>query len=233
MKVAIMQPTYLPWSGYFGLLNSVDLFIFLDSVQFERRSWQQRNQIKITNGSQWLTVPVNSKGKREQKINEVEIDLNSRYYEKHQKSIILNYNKSLFFSNTSKAIFEVFEKNINNLSCLNIELIKVLNNLLGIKTKTLMSSDLISSGVKSELLASICSEVGAKEYISPPGSKSYLEQSDAFDEIETKVNYFKFNHPRYSQNFDGFLENMSVIDLLMNCGEESIKLIENSSEIIQ
>ena len=69
MKVAIMQPTYLPWSGYFGLLTSVDIFIFLDSVQFERRSWQQRNQIKIANGSQWLTVPVISKGNRDQKIN--------------------------------------------------------------------------------------------------------------------------------------------------------------------
>lgn len=228
-----MQPTYLPWSGYFGLLNSVDLFIFLDSVQFERRSWQQRNQIKIVNGSQWLTVPVNSKGKRDQKINEVEIDLNSRHYEKHQKSITLNYNKSLFFNNTSKAIFEIFEKNINNLSCLNIELINLLNNLLGIKTKTLKSSDLMSKGVKSNLLASICSEVGAKEYISPQGSKSYLDISDAFDEIETKIHYFKYTHPRYSQNFDGFLENMSVIDLLMNCGEESLELIQNSSEIVQ
>lgn len=227
-----MQPTYLPWSGYFGLLNSVDLFVFLDSVQFDRRSWQQRNQIKTANGSQWLTVPVISKGKRDQKINEVEIDLKSRFYLKHQKSIILNYKKSPFFNIVSDDIFEVLNKKIDNMALLNIELIKALNNLIGIKTKTISSSDLNSFGVKSELLASICSEVGAKEYISPPGSKKYLEKSDSFKKIGVDVKYFSFNHPIYSQNFDFFLENMSVIDLLMNCGNESIELIEEGSMVI-
>ena len=75
-RVAIMQPTYLPWSGYFGLMQSVDVFVLLDSVQFARRSWQQRNQIKTANGAQWLTVPVQSKGKRDQLICEVELDKN-------------------------------------------------------------------------------------------------------------------------------------------------------------
>src|SRR4051812_27602699 len=98
MRVAIMQPTYLPWSGYFGLMRSVDLFIFLDSVQFARRSWQQRNQIKTANGAHWLTVPVNSKGKRDQRIDDVEIDASAQFAGAHTRAIELSYRKSAAFA---------------------------------------------------------------------------------------------------------------------------------------
>ena len=183
MRVAIMQPTYLPWSGYFGLLQSVDLFVYLDDVQFEKRSWQQRNKIKSANGAQWLTVPVFSKGKREQKINEVQIDATSKFSEKHIKSIQNSYRKSPFYHEYSEVISSVIKKNAGNLAEYNISIINELKEMLGISTNTILSSEVESTGSKSDKLAFICSEVGATEYISPPGSKKYLEQSSSFEKI--------------------------------------------------
>jgi len=222
MRVAIMQPTYLPWSGYFGLLQSVDLFVYLDDVQFEKRSWQQRNQIKTANGAQWLTVPVLSKGKREQKINEVQIDATSKFSEKHIKSIQHSYRKSPFFHEYSEIIFSAIQKDAGNLAEYNIHIINECKDLLGISTRTVLSSEIKCTGTKSERLASICGEVGATEYISPPGSKNYLEQSNSFDHIGVEVKYFKYNHPKYKQLHGDFLENMSIVDFLMNCGGRSI-----------
>ena len=138
MRVAIMQPTYLPWSGYFGLLQSVDLFVYLDDVQFEKRSWQQRNQIKTANGAQWLTVPVLSKGKREQKINEVQIDTTSKFSEKHIKSIQHSYRKSPFFHKHSDIIFSAIQKVSINLAEYNIHIINECKDLLGISTNIIL-----------------------------------------------------------------------------------------------
>ena len=231
MRVAIMQPTYLPWSGYFGLLQSVDLFVYLDDVQFEKRSWQQRNQIKTENGAQWLTVPVLSKGKREQIINEVQIDTTSKFSEKHIKSIQHIYRKSPFFHEYSEIIFSAMKKIAGNLSEYNISIINDLKDLLGIYTNTILSSEVECTGIKSDRLASICSEVGASEYISPPGSKNYLEQSKSFEKIGVEVKYFNFTQLNYQQLYGDFLTNMSVIDLLMNCGDNSNSLIKNGSNI--
>ena len=119
-----------------------------------------------------------------------------------------------------------------NLADYNIAIISVINKLLGITTKTINSSGLSSNGDKANLLSSICIEVGATEYISPPGSKSYLDQTDAFDQVDINVKYFKFECPIYKQLFGDFIENMSVIDLIMNCGDESLELIEKGYEII-
>ena len=102
MKVAIMQSTYLPWVGYFALMKSVDVFIILDSVQFSKRSWQQRNQIKTESGAKWLTVPVISKGKKDQLIADVKIDYSSKFPESHINMIEQNYRKSPFFGDFSE-----------------------------------------------------------------------------------------------------------------------------------
>ena len=232
MRVAIMQPTYLPWSGYFGLLDSVDLFVFLDSVQFDKRSWQQRNKIKTLNGSQWLTVPVLSKGKTKQKINEVQIDSAANFSTKHQNSILHNYNKTSFYTDVSSMLFASLDSKVSSLAELNIGIIKQINTFLGIKTESVLFSALDCKGSKADLLASICKHVGATEYISSLGSKEYLEQSDAFSEIDVPVQYFYFNHPKYPQVFGEFIDNMSIIDMLMNCGENSISLIKFASKVV-
>jgi hypothetical protein len=231
MRVAIMQPTYLPWLGYFGLMHSVDMFILLDSVQFARRSWQQRNQIKTSNGPIWLSVPVLSKGKRDQLISEVEVDYSQGFPSSHQKSLTANYGKSPYFKLLSQPIFEILDSKDKFLVDLTINLIRWMANELGITTPIRLASEFSTVGAKADLLVSICQEVGGTEYVSPPGSKCYLDESDAFERQNMPVHYFHFNNLDYSQRFDQFLPNMSIVDLLFNCGPESLQLIEKGCEI--
>jgi hypothetical protein len=229
-RVAIMQPTYLPWIGYFGLMDSVDLFIFLDNVQFSRRTWQQRNQIKTPQGMQWLSIPVSSKGKREQLIMDVEIDEASKFQNDHIKAIKLNYQKCPFYQEYSAGLFDVYERRKSNkLIDLTIPLISFFADKLGIKTPILRSSSLDSIGIKADLLASICMEVGATEYVSPPGSRAYLDESDAFAKCGIVQSYFSFRHPSYPQINGEFISNMAAIDLIFNCGSESLNIIRDGS----
>ena len=148
-KVAIMQPTYLPWSGYFGLMQTVDVFILLDSVQFDKRSWQQRNQIKTPQGPQWLTVPVITKGLREQLIVDVEIDKNSDFVTKHCRSITQNYSNTHFFKEYSSELFLLLNQKKNHLVDLNTSIINHFKKLLGLKVSLLRSSELETRGKKS------------------------------------------------------------------------------------
>jgi hypothetical protein len=221
MKVAIMQPTYLPWIGYFALMKSVDVFILLDSVQFSKRSWQQRNQIKTEVGPKWLTVPVSSKGRSDQLIKDVQIDYSTnKFPESHTGLIRQNYRDAHYFSDYSQGIFDILEKEHLLLSDLSTDLILLIKRLLGIKTTIKYSSDYVTSGSKAELLAELCEHVGAAEYVSPPGSKVYLDDSDAFSKKNISVTYFEYRHPVYKQINGDFLPYMSAIDFLFNCGPE-------------
>jgi hypothetical protein len=229
-RVAIMQPTYLPWCGYFGLMKYVDIFIFLDSVQFAKRSWQQRNQIKTPQGAQWLTVPVASKGKRDQMISEVELDNSSNFVSNHRKSIESNYAKAPYFKELGPALLAHIEGQMF-LADLNIGVIERCRKLLGIETNMLRSSLMQGKGAKADLLASLCEEVGATEYITVPGSKDYLDESSAFADIGVPVRYFNYRHPEYPQLFGDFLPYMSVIDILFNCGDHSADLVHSGIRV--
>ena len=181
-KVAIMQPTFLPWLGYFALIDSVDEFILLDNVQFDKRSWQQRNKILSNNVPMWLTVPVLSKGKMHQNINEVQIrrELDSPPFSKHIKSLELNYKKSPFFADYFDDIKAILLSAPDNLSLLNSKLLELLCKQLGISFNFTCSSSLAIEGVKDELLFNICTFIGATHYVSPPGSMDYLQKSPFF-----------------------------------------------------
>lgn len=226
-RVAIMQPTYLPWLGYFGLMNSVDLFIFLDTVQFTKRSWQQRNQIKTAAGASWLTIPVLSKGKRDQLITDVDIDRTRDFPQSHVRAIELNYKKAAHFGEHFVSVTEFLGGGEAGLAALTTHAILSMKDTLGITTAVKRSSDFKGVGSKADLLASICEEVRATEYISPPGSREYLDESDAFSKRGIAVKYFEYKHPEYQQCFGPFLPYMSVIDLLMNCGPASLGIIES------
>src|SRR5688500_3862557 len=191
-RVAIMQPTYLPWLGYFGLMKSVDLFILLDSVQFARRSWQQRNQIKTANGPIWLTVPVHSKGKRDQLISEVEVDRSQDFPQSHQRALDVNYKKAPHFDVYAPALHSLLGAESKHLTDLTIGTIVWIRDMLRITTPIRRSSEFETQGVKADLLASLCEQVDATEYISPPGSKDYLDESDAFTKRGIPLRYFEF-----------------------------------------
>ena len=123
--VSIMQPTFLPWTGYFKMILRSDLFVFLDDVQFDKRSWQQRNKILKNDGKEFLlTIPVKSKGKFFQKINEVEVDNSTNWKDKHLKLLEMNYSKHKFFKQVFDSISNTYKENTNSLSEFNIKLIK-------------------------------------------------------------------------------------------------------------
>jgi hypothetical protein len=218
---AIMQPTYLPWCGYMALIESVDEFVLLDTVQFAKRSWQQRNQIKTRNGPLWLTVPVVSKGLRNQKICDVKIDTERDFPQRHIRTIELNLSKTPFFYNYTNELVKILESNYDHLLMLTKELIIWLCKSLNINTRLRLASELDVSGSKADLLASICKRLGADTYLSPPGSKSYLDQTNVLENNNIELSYFNYIHPTYQQMYGEFMPYMSIIDLLFNCGPKS------------
>ena len=216
-RVAVMQPTYLPWCGYFALLDYVDEFVLLDNVQYSHRSWQQRNRIKGPDGAILLTVPVVSGSKRNE-IKKVLIDNSSKPLLKHLKSMQHAYSNSGFYSEIISHIVPILRPPTLLLSDLNCVLIKEISKILAISTPMVKASDLGSVGVKEDLLRSICDQLGATEYVSPPGSHDYLDGSSAFKDGRVKLSYFNFVHPTYEQKFGSFISHLSVIDMLFNVG---------------
>ncbi len=230
-----MQPTYLPWIGYFGLMMSVDLFVILDNVQFSHRSWQQRNQIKTPQGICWLSVPVLIKGRRDQLIRDVLIDQTSNFQKKHKSSIELAYKKTPYFDDFFPIIDKTFSQKNNTLLETNIALIDSIMGYLNIKKKLVFASNFNCIGSKADLLSNLCEQLGANEYISAPGSRDYIEQSIAFQSKKIKVNYFDYIHPEYNQIYGEFIPFMSVIDLIFNEGPAAYKIIntgiKNNNEL--
>lgn len=224
-RVAIMQPTYIPWVGYFSLIDKVDVFIFLDSVQFAKRSWQQRNKIKTVKEPIWLTVPVLSKGKQSQLINEVELDVSGAFPDKHIASLESNYHKAPYYSQYSSDVFHILQKRHKHLVALTVELIEWVCIEIGITTVIQRSSMMENAGMKADLLAMLCEQVNATEYISAPGSKDYLSESDAFRKCGIPITYHDYTHPEYRQLFGEFVPYMSILDLLFNIGPDSLSVI--------
>jgi WbqC-like protein family len=221
MKIAISQPTYLPWLGYFDLIDQVDAFVLLDSVQFEKQSWQQRNRIKTPTGLQWLTVPVVFRGRLEQRIMEVVIR-DPEFPKKHIRAIELNYRRAPFFDHYFPAIARVLEDHAEGsfLVDLNIEFVRWCCTELNVRTPLVRSSELNQSGRRSELLVNLCRCLNADTYVSTPGSATYLlNDLRLFADAGINVSFQNFEHPTYRQMFPPFVPYASVLDVLFNEGE--------------
>jgi hypothetical protein len=223
----IMQPTYLPWLGYFDLMDQSDVFVFLDSVQLQKRSWQQRNRIKNSGGELMLTVPVCSKGKRDQKICEAQIDLSRDFQEKHLRAIQMYYAKAGFFQRYFDELAAILTKRQCYLAELTIEIICWLKDSIGIDTELMRSSSLNVQGKRTELLLNICKAVGADVYLSAAGSKAYIEENDLFKADGMELRYHQYKHPVYKQLYGDFIPHLSAIDLLLNEGDKSISIIRS------
>ena len=227
--IAIMQPTFLPWIGYFGLMMSVENFVYLDDVQFSKQSWQSRNKIKNTNGSeQWLSVPI-KKHSLDALICDIEIQRESKDFNKIVKSLKYSYSSCENYTYISDIISRHLSKKL--LADLNIAIIEEFKGHLGIKCNTFRSSSLnISSNSREKKLVKIIEQLGCKNYISPPGSKDYLNTEDALNTFENSsinIEYFSFNHPTYNQIGNNFVSYLSIVDCLFNLGfHETSKLIK-------
>lgn len=225
--VAIMQPTYLPWIGYFDMMEQCDLFLFLDCVQFDRRSWQQRNRIKTANGETWLTVPVLSKGRRDQKICDVEIERGGDFPAKHVRTLQHAYGRAQARTPHLEDFSAVLEEPRTHLADLNVALIEHLRGAFGIATPTVRSSTLDGAGQRVERLVSLCEAVGATTYLSPRGSHGYIEEDNRFGKHGIELRYHAYEHPTYRQLHGDFVSHMSAVDLVLNEGADAGNILRS------
>ena len=223
--VAIMQPTYLPWVGYFALMDIVDTFVVLDSVQFARRSWQQRNRIKTANGEHFLTVPVYKKGLRDQKISEVTINYDDKPLMKHKRTLDGAYSKAPHFKKYADELFEIYDKAPEHLLDLNLDIIEWMRTQLGITTPIIRSSSMELSEKRADLIAAICVEARADVYVSPPGSRDYLDESTALNDNNVELWYLDYTCQTYPQLHGEFTPFLSTLDLMFNIGTDSLNTI--------
>lgn len=227
-KIAILQSNYIPWKGYFDLINMVNEFILYDDVQYTRRDWRNRNKIKTSNGLIWLTIPVQVKGKYYQKINEVKVsDLS--WAKKHWHTIKHNYSKAKYFKDY-KDIFESLYLSCSKetyLSQINYIFIREINNLLGIKTKIRWSSEFRLVEGKNERLIEICKQCNANVYLSGPAAKTYLDEK-LFNQEGIQVEWMDYcGYPEYNQLYPPFEHGVSIIDLIFNEGPNATKFMKN------
>jgi len=215
MKIAVHQPQYIPWLGYFHKMASVDQFVFLDTVQYKKREFQNRNCIKTPSGSTWLTVPVLTKGSFFQKINEVKIDNQERWREKHCESIKRNYSKAPCFKIYQNFLDEIYGKEWNYLVDLNIATINYLKNALHINTPVLLESEIGTTRTKTERIIEICKKLKADIYLSGKGAKDYMDEN-LFKKNGIRLEYQEFHHPVYPQLHGVFIPNLSAIDYIFN-----------------
>lgn len=223
MKIAIMQPTYLPWLGYFNLIKTSDKFVFFDDVQFAKRSWQQRNRILLNGKEKMLTIPVLSKGKFNQCINEALTDDSLNWKKSHLLIIKSAYSKHPHGKNMIDLMEFCYNNTSNNLSDINTTIIIQLAKKIGLQTEFLFSSSLQASGKKSDYLLQICKELNASTYLSALGSKEYIEQEGLFASSNIEVIYQHFELKEYRQiKAQEFCPYMSIIDLIANVGFENV-----------
>jgi len=223
--ISIRQPGYLPYMGFFKKIQSSDIFVFLDDVQYTRGEWENRNKIRTSEGSMWLTVPVTHK--LGEKLNEVRIDNQQSWCKKHRTAIELNYGKAPFFNKFWKHIDTILSKKWIKLIDLNMALIHYFISELGIKTKLVKSSDLKIEFSGSKRLIEICKNLNADVYLSGIHGTNYLDEK-LFEDVGIEVVYENFKHPSYNQVYKKFIPNMSIIDLLFNQGDKAREIIANS-----
>ncbi len=222
MILAAHQVHFMPGLRYFSKMRGCDIFVFLDDVQYVKREFQNRNKIRTKDGWQYLTLPVITKGRFYQKINEVEIDNTLDWRTEHLKAIRTNYAKATYFSNYFGEIEKIYAKNYTRLIDISMEFINFFRKHFGINNRVIFSSELKIDASSTKRLVDICLKLKADTYLSGVGARSYLDES-IFKENGIKVIWQNFEIKPYPQPYNGFVENMSAVDLLMNCGPRSVE----------
>lgn len=221
------QPTYLPWIGLFNKISSSDCFVLFDSVQYSQKEWMNRNKIKTPNGEIFLNVPVLKKSFLKKKINEIKINNSIDWKRKHLKSIKLNYSRTKFYKTYISYFEDIYSKEWIHLSDLNFYMLKLFIKLLGIKVKILKLSDLNIPGKKSELILNLCLKLEAKKFIFGKQGINYAD-IESFKRKKIDITFQNYQHPSYPQLYGEFLPYLSIIDLLFNCGNRSLEIINSN-----
>lgn len=228
--IAMSQPCFFPWSGYFDLIDSVNVFVFLNDVKFSKQSWQTRNKIIINKKISWINLPVINNSSS-QLINETKIINCKKNISKILKTISQNFSKYKYY----KTYYDEFENkliecsNYEFLDDLNIEIIKWFLNKIEIKTQIFKSSDLNVNGTRSIRISKICEKFKISNYLSAYGALDYLKEDfEIFKERKINVflqNYEVAKYNQFSENFSGFI---SILDIFFNEGPKTLSIIRNS-----
>lgn len=229
MKIGIIQSNYIPWRGYFYFIQSVDHFVFHDDLQYTKQDWRNRNLIKTKQGVKWLSVPVKYL-QTAQLINETEVYYDSKnkssWQRDHLNQFKQHYDKAPFVNDAITILQEAFQFHDRTISELNIRLIRQVCAYLGISTTFSMSSDYGLSGKKTDRLIQLLRKLGATHYLSGPAAESYLDKR-AFVENGIALEYVGYDFPSYPQLWGEFIGNVSVLDLIANCGPEAYNYLNH------
>lgn len=229
-KAAIVQSNYIPWKGYFDLIRGVDEFILFDDVQYTRRDWRNRNRIKSPAGLSWLTIPVEVKGKYFQSIRDTRI-ADPSWAGDHWKTIAHNYSRAEHFQRYRPFLEDLYRGcTETHLSQVNHRFLTALCGALGIRTRITWSSDYRLAEGKTERLVELCQQVQADEYISGPAARCYIVP-ELFAEAGIRLSWMEYGgYPEYPQLFGPFEHGVSIIDLLLNCGEDAPRYLKRGGQ---
>jgi hypothetical protein len=226
---SIHQPNYIPYLGYFYKIAKSDVFVILDTVQYPRgQNLSPRNKIKTPQGAYFLTIPVKVPKGKEGKALYTEVTFaDDHWYSKHLKTVEQSYKKAPHYNEIFNIYREVIQKPYNNLSELNIEIIKDFCSYLQIDTKIVKLSELLSEfGQKTDLIIDIAKKLNADRYLSGTGGGKEYNDEIKMNESGIELLYSRFQPPEYKQLWREFIPNLSVLDVLFNCGKSTIQMIK-------
>jgi hypothetical protein len=223
-RIAILQSNYIPWKGYFDMIAAVDEFILYDDVQFTKNDWRNRNRIKTTQGLLWLTIPVGSDIHR--RICDVEIS-STKWQTTHWKTLVQNYRKARSFHEIATWLEPLYlGTEYSTLSKTNRSFIEAICGYLGITTKLSWSWDYKTVQGQTERLVDLCLQAGATKYITGPAASAYLDTA-AFAARDIAITWFDYaDYPPYPQLWGPFEHQVSILDLLFNCGPASARYMK-------
>lgn len=227
--IAIIQSNYIPWKGYFDIIQACDEFILFDEAQYTDNDWRNRNRIKTAQGVQWLTIPVRYSGRFGQRIDETEI-ANPRWHVKHWKALQTAYGRAPHFRTYRDQIEALYQQmeGITRLSEINATFLRALCDLLGITTPITWSTQYRSQGVKADRVLSLCLEAGADVYISGPSARAYMDD-DLFARHGVQVVYQDYSgYPEYPQLYPPFEHSVSVLDVIFHMGPDAPRYIRKA-----
>jgi WbqC-like protein family len=222
VRVAIHQPHYLPYLGYFDKLDAADLFVVLDTVQYAKHDWQNRNRIRTKNGWQWLTVPVIDRFP--ERIDRVEINGRTDWSRKHGQALRLHYGGCPSWDGAGQALTELLLRPWERLCDLCVATLDLLCQRLGIRTPRLLASSLQAREEPTDRLIDLVRAVGGTVYLAGSQGPAYMDLA-RFAQAGISVEVQAYRHPDYPQRYAPFLPDLSVVDLLLNCGPESLEIL--------
>jgi WbqC-like protein family len=227
-RLAIVQSCYIPWKGYFDLINSVDEFVLYDDRQFTRRDWRNRNRVKTPQGTIWLTIPVAVKGRYYQRVDETVVSDRS-WADRHWQTLLQTYGRALHFDAYATRLAEAYERAgaEERLSAVNRLFLEEVCALLGITTALRWSTDYDAIGQRTERLVSICRAAAATDYLSGPSARAYMDEA-VFADAGIWLEYFDYaGYPEYPQLHGPFTHEVTILDLLFNVGGDAPRYMKS------